>query len=113
MTQTRHGRRRTLAESRTRAQALRALIGDRSVLYALRLDDGVIKIGCTKNLQMRRNHFGDAEIIGFAFGDFEDEKALHKALVPHRHHAHEYYNPAPEVMAVVNDWREPFGLPPF
>jgi len=101
------------AREHDRAQALRALIGDRSVVYAFRLPDGTIKIGWTRNITQRRNFFADAEIIGFTFGGYEDEQRLHDSLREHVDHGREYYRPTAEVLAVVNRWREVFRLDPL
>lgn len=101
------------AREHDRAQALRALIGDRSVVYAFRLADGTIKIGWTNNITQRRNFFAGAEIAGFMFGGYTDEQRIHDRLSAHVHHGREFYNPSPEVLAVVNEWREPFGLTPL
>ena len=94
-----------------RAQALRALAPGR-VVYAMELTNGVIKIGCTRNLDRRRKEVGrGAEILGFIPGDFDDEKAIHAELKPHRAHGHEYYQRTPEVLAVVNAMRDAYNLP--
>ena len=89
---------------------LAALLHGQHVLYALRLEDGVIKIGCTKNLANRASGL-HGNILGFRPGDFDDEKAIHDDLKAHRARGREYYHPRPEVLAVVNDMRDDFGLP--
>lgn len=98
--------------NRFRAEAVRSLTAGRSVVYALRLTSGEIKIGCSSDLANRRRYVGaGAEIIGFVFGEYEDEQAIHTRLVPHRSRGREYYHPTPEVMAVVNEMRDYFHLP--
>lgn len=59
----------TMNRDRDRAQAIRALApGD--TVYAVRLKDGIIKIGCSANLAGRRRAFGpESEVIGFMPGD--------------------------------------------
>ena len=94
-----------------RAQAIDALTGGQPVVYALRLADGTIKIGHSGAVTRRRNHFNEAEIIAFRVGDVRDEQGIHQQLVAHRSNGREYYHPHPEVMAVVNDMRDDFGLP--
>lgn len=95
-----------------RADALRALIGDQAVVYAIRLDDGVIKIGCTRNLTKRRGHFPGGEILGFTFGDEADELQIHHQLHGHVARGREYYHPTAAVLSLVNDrMRRPLGLP--
>ena len=94
-----------------RAKALRALAPGQ-VVYAMALADGAIKIGCTGNLYRRRKELGRrAEILGFIPGDFDDEKAIHAELKPHRARGHEYYRRTPEVLAVVNAMRDAYNLP--
>ena len=53
----------------------------------------------------------DVELLAFRVGAYEDEQAIHASLVEHRARAREYYNPTPEVLAVVNDMRNSLGLP--
>ncbi len=104
---------RTRAEAKERAEALRILIGGRQVVYAIRLADGTIKIGCTGNLQLRRDHYPDGEIIGFTFGDHDAEQAVHRQLRASVARGREYYHPTPAVLAVVNDMRTGLGLAPI
>lgn len=94
-----------------RAEALRSIIGDAQVVYALRLHDGIIKIGCTSDLRVRRNDYRGSEIIGFAFGDYELEAEIHALLTDHVARGREYYHPTPDVIEVVNEMRESFGMP--
>lgn len=87
-----------------------------SVVYAARLADGTIKIGWTEHfgdrLRSLKSYVGqDVELIGFRFGDRDDEQAIHASLTAHVHHGREYYNPAPEVLAVVNEMRESLNMP--
>lgn len=97
---------------RDRAAAIDAVIGDRSVVYAIRLADGIVKIGCTANFRSRRRQFGSGtRFLAFRFGDVEDEQEIHGRLVAHRARGREYYHPAPEVLAVVNQMRDEFNLP--
>lgn len=98
------------ARAYDRASAIRALVGDSPVVYAVRLDNGLIKIGYTGNLPRRRNQLG-GEIIGFRAGDLDDEQGIHDTLVEHRARGREYYHPTAPVLAIVNELRRPFGLP--
>lgn len=95
-----------------RSPVLHALTGGGHVVYALRLPDGAIKIGCSKNLANRASGL-HGQILGFMPGDFDDEQAIHDALKPHRAHGWEYYHATPEVLAVVNRMRERFDLVPL
>ena len=97
---------------RDRAQAIAALTAGRSVVYAMRLPGDTIKIGCSRNLASRRRCVhADAEILGFMFGEYDDEQAIHAALRSSRERGREYYRPTPEVLAVVNQMRDEFNLP--
>lgn len=94
-----------------RAQALRALLGDSSVVYAIRChSDGAIKIGCTSRLWLRVNEIG-GEILAFRFGELHDEKAIHQSMRAHRARGHEYYHPEPPVLALINVMRAEWNLP--
>jgi hypothetical protein len=94
-----------------RAAAIDAVIGDRSVVYAIRLADGIIKIGCTSNFRKRRRDFGAAtRLLGFQFGEVADEKRIHTQLRQHRARGREYYHPVPEVMDIVNSMRQSLGI---
>lgn len=100
------------SRGRDRAEALRSLTMGRTVVYAIRVKDGTIKIGCSSQIWRRRAVLS-GELLGFTFGDFEDEKAIHATLVAHRRRGREYYHPADDVMAVVNDMRSRWNLPPL
>ncbi len=89
----------------------RTLLG--AVIYAARLPDGVIKIGCTSNLGVRMWQLGaGTTLLGFRPGLRPEELQLHRTLRAHVHHGREYYHPTPEVMAVVNEMRDTLGLEP-
>lgn len=81
------------------------------VVYAIRCDD-VIKVGHTTNLGARCYKLGSDDILGFMPGTLDDEQALHQRLAPHLARGREWYHPAPEVLAVVNDMRAVIGLEP-
>jgi hypothetical protein len=106
------GRRKNTSLSRT--AALHAL---GSVVYAARLADGTIKIGWTERFEDRLRYLShytkqDVELLAFRSGTFEDEQAIHRALNPHVIKGkREFYHPAPEVLAVVNEMREALRLP--
>lgn len=91
----------------TKAQALQ-LLGE--VLYAYKMPDGLIKIGHTKQLNVRSYRYTNAELLAVHLGNQSDETAVHRLLQAHAAHGREYYNPAPEVLAVVNAWRRGLGL---
>ena len=91
-------------------QALAAISAAGDVVYAVRLKDGLIKIGHTGRLHIRRAQL-QGKMLAFHFGTYEDEQAVHQALQAHTAHGREYYHPAPEVLDVVNEWRSDLGLP--
>lgn len=92
--------------------AVRALQAGHHVIYALRLRDGIIKIGCCKDLANRSSGLG-GQILAFREGDFAEELEIHRSLIEHRAHGREYYHPVPAVIAVVNEMRQHFDLPPL
>jgi hypothetical protein len=112
-TEIRTGAPRNHAERVERYVGIRALTATiPSVLYAVRLPGGTIKIGCTSNFASRLSSYGpDSEVLGFRAGDRADEQAIHKSLKAHLRHGREWYHPTSEVFAVVNDMRDDFGLP--
>ena len=90
------------------------------VVYALRLDDGIIKIGFTTDLAdrertVRRQGKSDSsELLAFMTGGtYEDEQAIHARLVEHIAHGREYYHPTKAVLAEVNRMREALSLAPL
>jgi len=94
----------------SRAAALRAF---GPVVYAVRLPDGIVKIGHTTNLARRLNRLQAEEVLAFKPGTYEDEQAIHDRLVEHVAHGREYYRPVPAVIAVVNELRAHFGMEPI
>lgn len=95
----------------SRPAALKALRGT-SWLYAMRVPGGFIKIGYSANLEHRVRQL-HGEIVALTPGEREQEMDLHRQLADHVHHGREYYLPTPEVMAVVNEWRERWNLEPI
>ncbi len=87
------------------------------VLYAIRVEGGLIKIGSTKDLyarwrQLKRSD-GAVEVLAFRFGSRNDERDLHRTLAEHAEHGREYYRPEPAVLAIVNRWRHDLGRAPI
>lgn len=77
------------------------------VIYFAEMPDGIIKIGHTKNLAVRRHgwtHRG-ARILAFRFGSLEDEQLIHAGLADSRAFGREWYHPTDEVMAEVESAR--------
>jgi hypothetical protein len=103
---------RCWSEKVDRNAAIRSLTSAyESVLYAVRMPDGIIKIGCTRDLGTRLSQLGACEVLGFHEGNRSDELEIHHSLIAHRARHREWYHPTPEVFAVVNAMRDDFGLP--
>lgn len=94
----------------TRAFALRTVTDGRRVVYAMRVPDGAIKIGTTVDLANRLSAL-HAELLGFMYGDHDDESNLHRQLRAARVRGREYFRPTEDVLAVVNGMRDQFNLP--
>lgn len=77
------------------------------VVYAIRTPDGLIKIGFTKRLAVRASALaGLDKLLAIRLGaTFDDEQAIHASLDGLAVRGREYYPPAPEVLAVVNEMR--------
>lgn len=89
-----------------------AFQGDKPMIYAVRTDDGLIKIGCSVNVA-RRSYTVGFEILGLRNGDYDDEAAIHAQLRDHVARGDEYYHPTAAVLAVVNAMRAGFGMAPL
>jgi Meiotically up-regulated gene 113 len=92
----------------TRGREILSALG--SVLYAMRLQGGVIKIGYTTNLQNRVYKLKSQELLAFRFGDRRDEAVVHRSLSAHVAHGREYYHPHPQVIDLINSWRADLGM---
>lgn len=96
-------------ETKTTLPGIASLVAP--TLYAFKLDDGVIKIGHTRQLHRRARKLGGLKnLLALKLGTREEEAALHKTLKPNLHHGREYYNPTPEIYALINQWRADMGL---
>lgn len=96
-------------ERHGRREALGALQSGQPMIYAASVAGGLIKIGCTIDVYRRMCQI-HGDILGFRFGDRDEEQEIHRSLVAHVHHGREWYYPTPEVIGFVNELREPFGL---
>lgn len=79
-----------------------------SLLYAMRTDDRLVKIGCSSNLAQRHYEFG-FKFLAIQVGTFEDEAALHQRLRSQVARGQEFYHPTPEVLRIVNEMRASIG----
>jgi hypothetical protein len=100
------------AHNMEREAAYRIIQGDQSMLYACRLPDGLIKIGCSRDISQRRKWLR-GEMLGFMPGEFSDELAIHHSLADSVARGREYYHPTPAVLSVVNEMRQSLGLTPL
>lgn len=95
-------------------EALRELHGT-ELVYAIKMPDGIIKIGWTKNISERRRPLTtdyDA-ILAVLPGSYDDEQAIHDRLAKHVARGREYYHPHAEVLACVNELRSKVGVEPI
>lgn len=91
---------------------MRSAVGE--VVYAVRMPDGLIKIGWTGDFGRRKERLGAAaEVLSLQPGTRADEATIHAQLRAHRAMRHEYYHPAAEVLAVVNEMRATLSLAPL
>ena len=88
------------------------------MLYAAAIGADVIKIGYTTDVVRRldklRSTSGEpCRLLAIRFGTMDDERELHRSLKNHRSHGREYYHPHPEVLALVDQWRQAMGQAPL
>lgn len=95
-------------------EALRELSGI-EVIYAIRCPDGLIKIGWTADLNLRRKPYGADPTIILAVrpGTHDEEQDLHRRLRESCARGREYYHPTDEVLAFVNEIRVSCGVDPI
>lgn len=73
------------------------------VVYFIRTG-GLIKVGFTSDLDRRLKAYPpDAEVLAFYSASFAEEQRWHKLLTVHRAERREWYHPAREVMAAVEE----------
>ena len=99
-------------ERNGRREALEAVQAGQSALYAAWVPGGLVKIGCTAHLYSRMSQI-KGDLIGFRFGDYAEERDIHRSLAEHVAHGREWYYPTPAVIAVANEFRESLGLEPI
>ena len=89
-----------------------------SVLYAAAIGGDVIKIGYTTDVVRRLDHLRsetreECRLLAIRFGSMDDEREVHQSLAAFRSHGREYYHPHPEVLALVDQWRQAMGQAPL
>jgi hypothetical protein len=89
-----------------------------SVLYAAAIGGDVIKIGYTTDVVRRLDHLRSetgqgCRLLAIRFGTMDDEREVHQSLAAFRSHGREYYHPHPEVLALVDQWRQAMGQAPL
>jgi hypothetical protein len=105
---------RGLNDVRLRNEALRGIQGMGQLIYAVRTNDELIKIGCSGDLAQRLRHIrgGVDQILAIKPGGFADERAIHQRLKGHAAEGREFYLPTLSVLLVVNEMRAVLGLDP-
>jgi hypothetical protein len=94
------------------AKAIRRLP---SVVYAIKTDDGLVKIGYTSDLNGRLRKHGitrdKMDRLLFVFeGTIHDERELHHRFKAYLARGREYFHPGPELIAYINEQRERLGV---
>lgn len=100
----------------SRPDSFTRLCGDLPpVVYFIRVDDGLIKIGHTAHLADRKAVHGRGweRLLAIEPGTRDDEAALHRRFASHLARGREYFNPAPELMEYVNNVRVQLGVQPL
>lgn len=107
-----NGAKRNRAERTEQTDAIKALTAHLpSVLYAVQLPDGTVKIGCTTNFAARRHGYGPHTVLAIMPGDRAAETEIHRSLRPFLTYGREWYRPTDEVFDVVNTMRDHFNMP--
>lgn len=89
-----------------------------TVLYAVAVGGDTIKIGYTADVVRRLDHLRSetsqpCRLLAIHFGTMDDEREVHQSLAAFRSHGREYYHPHPEVLALVDQWRQAMGQAPL
>lgn len=82
-------------------------------VYFIRCQDGLIKIGFTTRLWGRKCHFAAkwTDVLAvIADGSLELERSMHERFAAHLAHSREYFHPAPELIAYINEIRVRLGV---
>lgn len=101
----------------TASRASQRLAALGTVLYAVEIGDE-IKIGYTANVvrridKLRSTSREPCRLLAIRFGTMDDEREVHQSLAAFRSHGREYYHPHPEVLALVDQWRQAMGQAPL
>jgi hypothetical protein len=82
-------------------------------VYFIRTNDGLIKIGHTTRLDVRKRAFGSGwkHILALTPGTRSDETALHLRFAAHLARGREFYHPTPDLLGYINDLRLQLGVP--
>lgn len=84
------------------------------VVYFIGTDDGLVKIGHTTQLHLRKGKFGPgwARVLAVVPGTRADESAMHELHSAHLAHGREWFYPHPDLIAHIDEIRERYGVPP-
>ena len=85
-----------------------------AVVYFIRTDDDLIKIGHTTDLAARKRHFGSGwqHILAIVPGSREDERDLHRRFAEHLARGREYFHAVPELLDHIDALRARLGVSP-
>jgi hypothetical protein len=85
------------------------------VVYFIRTDDGLIKIGYTAQLHKRKAAYGPEwdRVLAVMPGTLAHEKACHMLHHQHLARGREYFRPAPDLIAHINEIRVRLHVPPI
>lgn len=85
------------------------------VVYFIRCDDGLIKIGYTTQIHVRRSVYGPGwdRVLAVMPGTLAHEKACHALYREHLAKGREYFHPHPDLLAHINEIREHLNVSPL
>lgn len=86
-----------------------------AVVYAVRTNDGLVKVGHTTDLLRRAHQVGSGmkAILGWRPGTRQDEAEAHARLRDSLARGRETYSPTPQVLQFVNQMRADLGVLPI
>jgi hypothetical protein len=81
-----------------------------TIVYFVQADDGLVKIGTTKNMRNRLHGLvngvdGTFNILAMTPGDWLTEQSLHSRFQAHWAHG-EWFRPAPEILSLADQLRD-------
>lgn len=85
------------------------------VVYFIRCDDGLIKVGHTVHLETRKRAFGSGweHILALMPGTRADERSWHERFASHLARGREYFHPHQDLLDAINEIRDRMGVQPI